>query len=63
MLEFIYDELIRKYHLSFLKEYKESDDFVALEHKLSKAKNKANTERIEFYISVFLHHLQMDGSN
>jgi hypothetical protein len=63
MLEFFYDDTIRKFHLLFRAEYQESDDFLQIERKLEKAKSNISSDKIEFYISIFLHHLVMDGSN
>lgn len=63
MLEYIYDDIIKKYHEAFYEDYQECDDFLVIEQKLNKAKKLMKLERIEFYLSTFFHHLRIDGTN
>ena len=63
MLEFLYDDLILKFHQAFSDDYKDSDDFKVIEQKFIKAKQIVKFDRLEFYLSTFFHHLKIDGTN
>ena len=63
MLAWIHSDLVRKYHSAFLHDYQDDDDFRQIEVKLARARAAARVEKLEFYLSTFLHHLRIDGSN
>lgn len=63
MLEYIFEDIINKYHQAFFEDYQDSDNFLVIEKKLEKAKRLVKLERIEFYLSTFFHHLRIDGTN
>jgi hypothetical protein len=57
MLEYIYDDIVRKHHFIFLNDYKDEDSFFEIEQKLANAKQTIRLEKLEFYLSTFFHHL------
>ena len=69
MLECIFDDLIRKFHVQLVSDFdssiaQSSQDFPAyLENKLEQSKKAVRLEKLEFFLSAFFHHLRIDGSN
>ncbi len=63
MLLVIYEEIVIKFHTEFAELYRPSDDYRELDEKIYRAKRKIKIEQMEFFLTIFFHHLTMDGSN
>ena len=57
MLEYIYEDIVRKYHFIFHNEICLEEGEPNYDLKIQKAKLSVKLDRIEFYLSTFFHHL------